>query len=1116
MAVTKKIIGRLPIFYGSYYPKEGGWARKNRVTLFGSEFESKIENNTYAPATYDETTNTVTFNTDYWDVVSNGTDAWLASDKIEALGYYVENPEWMRALVDANGHILAGIKDDGSVEWSIGVPTPVKEYVTDHLAEIMADITEGLATKVDKEDGKSLVDSEFAGGISYIENSEFTAVYLDKEERILFGVNTDGNFYFGCGVPKQIVDYIKSKFDDLNVAELKAFLIDFISSDTTLLQYLNTNYGEYIENPEWIEVKIDANGRIIRGTKLDGTTFIGKLSSPEIDNIVHNINNLDYYNVTKRNIGTVEITIYSAAGGWEQIAYDSTAYPYDESDTYSVGEVCNVSEDTAHSYKATARNKGIYPCVEGKETVVAEKLTLETALAAIDSNIKATFTAGQIIVFLDTDDIIEKWELQDDSTWKRISPYEISDPECRHEITLDMEDKIVSYRKEDGTKVENVGIESPKIATDSLSTKKAIIESGEATLEKATLNSLELTNDGMTEFQQALKDSGFTPDVKDTGYVSPYLPKYGTINIKSETFYLESHPAVSSIDDVVPIQDYEDTSENNDKRMSRAHYYVKGTLTDNGDGTYTINSNSVRLMHFASEKVSLNETDNKYYASTAVTRKNGICYYADTLVNASRWTAKNTVLEGYTVVAPDDVSIAEGDYKMVDVEVTQITGVPCLMAWNVEALESTHVNGTDIGWKMNHNCICDIDFGAFFSKDNYPIMIKHQGRVTVSYKKRGYRLTTYKADDFKKKDKIKVGEMIRLSKYNAKAYPYGILEKEPILFRIFIGIWNTRPIVDRFDWDGGVNGYYHGAAGNLKVFPVKVLVNGEFYGIYFFGEPKDEKNCILDGEDESGMYLQGSTNGANCWGRNLPYDIQANYSDEQGAYTDEYDNEILSPDSVAAMENWTHFMQGRLYKGSDDNEYNITELTDVEGTYYVTSTLDEGQVVEGSISTKLIKVNRENVNERIDVIGFMDYLICLQVFQMGDNFHNNMILYSNSEKRKLWPFFYDVNDALSRSAYNEDYIQVKRDAGYDLTVWDTMIDLYWDDIVNRYASLRNTVLNKEYINAVYEDIISGIPNEDYASERDKWDRNIDKTDFASKVEFLSKRLAWLDENYFIK
>lgn len=99
------------------------------------------------------------------------------------------------------------------------------------------------------------------------------------------------------------------------------------------------------------------------------------------------------------------------------------------------------------------------------------------------------------------------------------------DPEGRHEITADSENKIISYRKDDGTLVENVGIETPNITAENISAKEVNIEGGEATLEKATLNSLELTNEGMTEFQQALKDSGFNPG--GTGDWSDYLSRDG-------------------------------------------------------------------------------------------------------------------------------------------------------------------------------------------------------------------------------------------------------------------------------------------------------------------------------------------------------------------------------------------------------------------------------------------------------------------------------------------------------------------------------------------------------------------------------------------------------------
>jgi hypothetical protein len=43
--------------------------------------------------------------------------------------YYDENLEWVKVILDSEDKLLAGIKADGTVEWSAGVPRPVREYV---------------------------------------------------------------------------------------------------------------------------------------------------------------------------------------------------------------------------------------------------------------------------------------------------------------------------------------------------------------------------------------------------------------------------------------------------------------------------------------------------------------------------------------------------------------------------------------------------------------------------------------------------------------------------------------------------------------------------------------------------------------------------------------------------------------------------------------------------------------------------------------------------------------------------------------------------------------------------------------------------------------------------
>ena len=51
--IEKKLIGKLPVLLGEYDSTKT-YSKRQRVTLYGSEFESLIDNNSYAPATLDD------------------------------------------------------------------------------------------------------------------------------------------------------------------------------------------------------------------------------------------------------------------------------------------------------------------------------------------------------------------------------------------------------------------------------------------------------------------------------------------------------------------------------------------------------------------------------------------------------------------------------------------------------------------------------------------------------------------------------------------------------------------------------------------------------------------------------------------------------------------------------------------------------------------------------------------------------------------------------------------------------------------------------------------------------------------------------------------------------
>lgn len=222
----------------------------------------------------------------------------------------VDNPEWIYVLLDAEKRILAGLKSDGSVEWSIGIPTPIKEYITEHLTEIMADVE----TKVDKEDGKSLVDSEFAGGISYVENPEFVDVKTDAEGKILLAIKADGSIYYGAGCPQQVKDYIEEKLKGFSLDEYKdivSFLSDYLGNDSTL----NNIIGEW--NNAVSGKKISILGDSIStfnqdGYKIDGYAMYYPTAASDRGVDVTTVNDTWWMQVINSVAGTLEVNASSS------------------------------------------------------------------------------------------------------------------------------------------------------------------------------------------------------------------------------------------------------------------------------------------------------------------------------------------------------------------------------------------------------------------------------------------------------------------------------------------------------------------------------------------------------------------------------------------------------------------------------------------------------------------------------------------------------------------------------------------------------------------------------------------------------------------------------------
>ena len=274
---------------------------------------------------------------------------------------YIQNEEFIFAKVDAEDKLLFGIQWDGTPVFgktsavedrlqsqvnlladkitailgdddttsTIDTLKELKSFFanienTETLTSILAnlnslntkfgeDIKNLQDTKVDKEEGKSLIDDEVKECFKVIENEEFLHAVVDSEDRLLFGIYRDtGKPYFPLNEMyhvEQNEEFFAVWLDADNhvllgirrdgqiIGEIHAVnalkqIISQFQSDLTSLQEkvgtIDTNLKELLdvislqENPEYMAVETDADGKILSTTNNDGSHYAYNMKSETI------------------------------------------------------------------------------------------------------------------------------------------------------------------------------------------------------------------------------------------------------------------------------------------------------------------------------------------------------------------------------------------------------------------------------------------------------------------------------------------------------------------------------------------------------------------------------------------------------------------------------------------------------------------------------------------------------------------------------------------------------------------------------------------------------------------------------------------------------------------
>ena len=218
-----------------------------------------------------------------YDNTQSGLDAQNIQNAIDELvnnlGHYETNEEWLRVYTDAENKFLWGIRVDGSIDWAVGIPRPIQKKIEELIAtdtsiqesitQLRTELTESINnkirslkdneiknlqdTKVDKEEGKSLIEDEVKDCFKVIENEEFIKAIVDSEDKLLFGIHWDGTPEFSK----------KSAVEDKLQSQVNLLLGNVLIKDEE--GNVQDTPFRVIENEEFIKAIVDSEDRILFG-----------------------------------------------------------------------------------------------------------------------------------------------------------------------------------------------------------------------------------------------------------------------------------------------------------------------------------------------------------------------------------------------------------------------------------------------------------------------------------------------------------------------------------------------------------------------------------------------------------------------------------------------------------------------------------------------------------------------------------------------------------------------------------------------------------------------------------------------------------------------------------
>lgn len=264
--------------------------------------------------------------------------------------------------------------------------------------------------------------------------------------------------------------------------------------------------------------------------------------------------------------------------------------------------------------------------------------------------------------------------------------------------------------------------------------------------------------------------------------------------------------------------------------------------------------------------------------------------------------------------------------------------------------------------------------------------------------------------------------------------------------------------------------------GAIDGYPVKVYINGEYEGLYTLNVPKDDWQFAMgDGEKEA--LLGGESHEGSC-----------NFT-QPGRY-DESDWTIEYPDPEEEDVTWV--------KNSFDNVINFVSKSDDQQF-------------------------KELFSNYLDYDSCIDYYVYILFICGTDDWEKNMLM-ATYDGQQWFPSVYDMDSTFgiywNGSHYNTiDWMLTHEykgpDHGTHSLLWERVYNNFYDDIVARYAELRDTVLSEKNFIKTLNDYIGDIPKEAFDRDLEIYGGipSSSTSDPNQIINYTLERIKYLDEQF---